>query len=137
MESTLTITLANELSEIARAQTLVEEFGTAHEVASDVIHAFTLCLEEIVSNIIRHGYDEGERRPIDLRLSIGGGRMVLEVADTGRPFNPLDQADPDTDIPLEERQIGGLGIYLVKNMMDEFEYRRQKNKNILVMTKRF
>jgi len=136
LESTLSITIANELAEIPRAQRLAEKFGAAHGISPEVTQAVSLALEEVVSNVIKYGYDGSERHSIDLLLSACGSGLTLRVADTGRPFNPLERPEVDTCIPLEERAVGGLGIHLIKSMMDEVQYTRQGNRNVLVLTKR-
>ena len=61
--------------------------------------------------------------------------LRLTFTDTGRPFDPLQADDPDTKVPLSERKIGGLGIFVVKKMMDKVEYRRENDRNILTLTK--
>jgi anti-sigma regulatory factor (Ser/Thr protein kinase) len=136
VEPTFAIAIENKLADIQRAQALVEQFLAAHGGSPGVIQTVSLSLEEIASNVIRYGYDDDDRHLIDVRISIHGGEIAIEVVDTGKPFNPLERPDVDTGAPMEERPIGGLGIHLVKKMMDELEYSRQGNQNVLVMKKR-
>jgi anti-sigma regulatory factor (Ser/Thr protein kinase) len=88
--------------------------------------------EEIFVNIANYAYPPGETG--DVFISVKGD-AVLRFEDTGQPYNPLEKADPDLDVPLMEREIGGLGIYLVKNLMDKVEYEHTGGKNVLTITK--
>jgi serine/threonine-protein kinase RsbW len=92
-----------------------------------------LVLEEIVTNVILYGCEDGLEHEISVRLSWEDPYIKLEVEDDGRPFNPLEAPPPDTGKPLAERQVGGLGIHLVREMMDELEYRRENDKNLLTL----
>ena len=83
--------------------------------------------------MISHGYEDGLEHEICVRISHEDENMKVEVEDDGRPFNPLEAPPPDTGKPLTERQVGGLGIYLMREMMDEVEYRRENDKNLLVL----
>ena len=91
--------------------------------------------EEIFINIANYAY---EQEAGEATISIAGGReeMLLRFEDSGRPFNPLGEKDPDLDKPLAERQLGGIGIFLVKKLMDKVTYIRLENKNVLTMTKK-
>jgi anti-sigma regulatory factor (Ser/Thr protein kinase) len=90
-------------------------------------------LEEIITNVISYGYKDGLGHEISVRLSWKDPNIKVEVEDDGRPFNPLEAPPPDMVKPLAERNVGGLGIHLVREMMDELEYRRESDKNILVL----
>jgi anti-sigma regulatory factor (Ser/Thr protein kinase) len=73
---------------------------------------------------------------IRVRLDVQPGEVKAEVQDDGQPFNPLEAAEVDTTKPLEERTIGGLGIHLVRKLMDGLEYQRQADRNLLILTKK-
>jgi len=70
-----------------------------------------------------------------VKLTLGSGEITIEVEDDGQPFNPLEAPEPDTTKSLEDRLVGGLGVYLVRKLMDGLEYRRHEGKNLLVMKK--
>jgi anti-sigma regulatory factor (Ser/Thr protein kinase) len=133
---TLSVTLNNRLSELDRLSRIVATFGESHRLSDKVLHAVNLALDEIVTNIISYGYDDQADHQIVLRLSLQAEELTAEVEDDGRPFNPLEAPEPDLNQPLEERAVGGLGIHLIRNMMDRMEYRRQDGKNLLVLKKR-
>ena len=93
-----------------------------------------LAVEEIFVNIVNYAYQSASG---SVRIGIAvGEEVVIRIEDTGAPYNPLERSDPDLDKPLMERDIGGLGIFLVKKMMDKVDYMRIDNKNVLVMTKK-
>lgn len=132
---TTRITLSNELSELAGLAAQVDGFAALHDLPPDVLMALQLSLEEVVTNVIAYAFDGG-RHPIEVELSLEDGAVLASVIDGGREYNPLLRPEPDVDAPLEERQVGGLGILLVKRLMDDVAYRRASGKNILAMRKR-
>lgn len=136
MTETLSITLHNRISELERLGRVVATFGEEHHLPDKVLYAVNLALDEIVTNIISYGYDDQADHQILLRLSLQGKELTAEVEDDGKPFNPLEAPEPDLGQPLEERKVGGLGIHLIRNMMDGMDYRRQSGKNLLVMKKK-
>jgi anti-sigma regulatory factor (Ser/Thr protein kinase) len=136
MDQKITIPLTNQISEIERLSNVVNEFGEKHSVSSEAMFAMNLALEEILINVIKHGYADEGAHEIEVRLSFDDGEMIAEVEDDGIAFNPLDAPIPDITKPLEERPIGGLGIHLTRTMMDRTAYQRLGNKNILLMAKK-
>ena len=136
MSRTISIELKNNFSEIERLIQIVTEFGEVNNLPPNVLFAVSLALDEILTNVISYGYKDDNEHLIIIRFSLKDEELIAEVEDDGQPFNPLGAPEPDTDKPLQERQIGGLGIHLVRNLMDKLEYRRQENRNILVMKKK-
>jgi anti-sigma regulatory factor (Ser/Thr protein kinase) len=130
------IELNSKLSELDRFNQVLTEFGRQQSLATKVMHDLKLAMEEILTNIISHGYmDEGEHK-IRVNLSVEPGAVSIYVEDDGLPFNPLEAPEVDTTKPLEERTVGGLGIHLVRKLMDGMEYRRAKERNMLTMKKK-
>lgn len=132
----ITIRLPVDLKEIERLNRIVRQFGDLHEVPSRALYAVNLALDEIVTNIVLHGFDDGSGQEFEVRLSAVPGQITGEVEDGGAAFNPLDAPTPDLNAPLDERALGGLGIHLVKNLMDKVDYRRDGAKNVLTILKR-
>jgi anti-sigma regulatory factor (Ser/Thr protein kinase) len=92
-----------------------------------------VAVEEIFVNIANYAYELGNG---DVAIYISTEQKIsIKFEDKGREYNPLEQGEPDLDKPLMEREIGGLGVFLVKKLMDNIEYTRVENKNILVITK--
>jgi len=96
-----------------------------------------LSIEEAVENVVRYAYDGGLGWiEVGTELDPDGVMLTILLRDAGVPFNPLEKADPDVTLPLEERQVGGLGIYLCKQLMDHIEYKYEDGCNILLMKKK-
>lgn len=127
--------LRNDLVEISRLTEELEAFCARHQVPNDALLALNLALEEIVTNVICHALVEGEHT-IDVELLFDDGTVEARVEDTGPHFDPLQQEDPDVEAPLEERRIGGLGVVLVKRLMDDVAYTRRDGRNVLTIRKR-
>ncbi len=129
------IVLSNQLTELEHVAREIEAFGEAHGIAAKLIFHVKVAVDEILTNVISYGYPEGGEHMITVRLALKAVELVIEVEDDGRPFNPLTVAPPDLEQSPEQRPIGGLGLYLVGQMMDRLEYRREQDKNLLVMIK--
>ena len=129
------LTLKNDLGEITRLAEELEGFCERNGVSPGSLMALNLALEEIVTNVISYGFDGGEHE-IDLELLLDDGCVQATVADAGEEYDPLQRGDPDIDAPLEERRIGGLGVLLVKRLMDDVSYARTGGRNILTIRKR-
>ena len=136
MSEGLEFKLNSTLSALEKLSEALTNFGRRNGLASKVVHDLNLALEEIFTNIISYGYSDNREHEIKVRLSVQPGEIRVTVEDDGRPFNPLEVPEPDTTKPLEERIVGGLGIYLVRKLMDGLEYKRQGNKNLLTIKKK-
>jgi serine/threonine-protein kinase RsbW len=139
MNGQLTLRLKNDLAELARVSSAVAEFGQRYALPAAALFDLHLALDEILTNVISYGYDDNREHEIVVHVALSGvsglRHIEMEVRDDGRPFNPLDAVRPDVSAPVDERPIGGLGIYLVRHVMDDLEYRRQQGKNVLVLRK--
>ena len=135
-DNALTLTLVNHASEIERACALVERFVEHRNLSPEVAYVVSLTLDEVVANVIRHGYDDGAEHAIRIHVDLDGDLLTVRVEDDGREFNPLLAPVPDFDLPLEERPVGGLGIHIMRTLMDDIEYRRVDGANVLTLRKR-
>lgn len=136
MADSLAIELDNELAEIERFEGEFQAFATRHGLAPRAIGQIWLAFDELLTNTVSYGFPEGGRHKISVRLDIEGDCFTAELVDDGVAFDPLAAGEPDLDAELEEREIGGLGIHFVRVVMDSLDYRREKDQNRLVMTKR-
>jgi anti-sigma regulatory factor (Ser/Thr protein kinase) len=125
----------NRRPEIQRLGTVAERFGAEHGLSDDDMMAMNLALDEVITNIIDYGYDDQAEHEIRVTLAVEGDRLTIEVEDDGRQFDPLTAPAPDLDLPLEERPVGGLGIHIVRSLMDAVEHRRRNGRNVLTMQK--
>lgn len=135
-EGSITIRLPVDLKEIERLSRIVRKFGELHEIPSRTLYAVNLAIDEVVTNVISYGFDGPSNQELEARLCTDNGELETIVVDGGRAFNPLDAPIPDLSGPLEKRVLGGLGIHLVRSLMDRVEYRREQEKNVLTMRKR-
>ena len=93
------------------------------------------CVEEAVSNTIKYGYEDQQVHTIYVRAEFENRKLFLEIEDDGIEFNPLEVPPPDFSLPVEKRPMGRLGIYLLRSVMDQVDYKRTGTRNILQMTK--
>ena len=138
-EPDLSIRVANDLKELAVIAEQVDEFCGQREIAPAVAYQVNLSLDELLTNTINYGYEDGARHEIRIDLSIEGTRLLVRIEDDARQFD-LTDTDPnraDTDSGLDQRMPGGLGIFLVHQMMDTVSYRRENNRNVVLLGKKF
>jgi sigma-B regulation protein RsbU (phosphoserine phosphatase) len=125
---------AVDLSEIDRINTTFSEFADEHGLAPGVSQKVSIVFDELLNNIISYAFKDDEDHKIDIEVSYVTGRLVIAVTDDGMPFNPFDRVGPDTSLSIEERDIGGLGVLLVTELMDECHYQRHRNSNVVTLT---
>ncbi len=135
MPDSVFITLDNRLSELDRLADEVERFGEAHGFSPRTTYQIRLALDELLTNVISYGYHDQERHEIGVRMRLEDGRLAIELMDDAAPFNPMEAGLPDLTCPVENRRIGGLGIHLVKKVMDRVRYERKEGKNLLMLVK--
>jgi anti-sigma regulatory factor (Ser/Thr protein kinase) len=132
--SSASLILRNHVSEVGRLVDWVEAFGAEAGLPPDVTFRLTLALDEIVSNVLRHGFVDGADHRISVSVRVEGGMVTAIVEDDGIPFDPHDAPAPKLDAPIGERTPGGLGVHLVKTTMDDVQYRRDGHRNVLTVT---
>lgn len=112
------------------------DFCEANRVPPKVYQAADLALEEHLTNVLNHSFAPGQAPELAIRFSLSAGSLQVEVADNGSPYNPLDAPAVDTSLPLEQKPVGGLGVHLMRQFMDELSYRYESGRNVLCMKKR-
>jgi anti-sigma regulatory factor (Ser/Thr protein kinase) len=128
--------ISNDIGNINKVEAFIEEFCQAWGIQFGEMHKINLAMEEVISNIINYGYDDDAEHEIEIHANLQDAVLKIRIEDDAKAFNPLDYQDPeDLDKPIEERSIGGLGIFFVKKMMDRVEYRHESNHNILIIEK--
>ncbi len=131
----LEVTITNQLAEIDRVNELFNEFAERCDIPMPVSLKVNMVFDELLANVISYAYSDEEAHTIDISISFDSGQLVISITDDGVPFNPFTREDPDTTLSLEDRGIGGLGIHLVKNTMDETLYQRRHNRNTVTLIK--
>ena len=132
----IVVRMANRLEEIERLSSAIEAFVARHDLPDSVAFAFNLSLDELVTNVILYAFPDVQDHTIEVRLTLEGGTLHAVLSDDGRPFDPLSVPPPNLDAPIEERRIGGLGIHIVREMMDSLSYAREDGRNVLRLGKR-
>jgi anti-sigma regulatory factor (Ser/Thr protein kinase) len=135
MSADAAIQVRNHVTELARLHEFLAAFWALNQLPKDALFGLDLALEETFANVIFHGYRDGGEHAIHVGVTLRDRVVSLTVEDEGVPFNPLNAPAADTT-PVEDRPIGGLGIHLVRRLMDEIEYAREGNRNRLVVRKR-
>jgi len=130
--------LRSDNADLVRLSEFASEFTSRHKLADEDSARLQIILDELFTNVVKYGYEgaaaEGHAEGhIEVTLSLEADRLIIEFVDDGRPFDPLTSSPPDLDLPLEERPIGGVGIAIVRALVDEAEYRRDGNRNRLTL----
>jgi len=127
--------LQNQLSELETINQYLDELASLWGLSVPFIMTLTLALEEAFSNIVNYGFQDNQSHEIELIFEKQKNNLSISLIDDGIPFDPTLTADPDINLPAEERKIGGLGVFLIRKMMDKVDYQRQESHNIFKMEK--
>jgi anti-sigma regulatory factor (Ser/Thr protein kinase) len=127
--------IENQIEEIPVLAEKIDELAEKWELSQALAMNINLVIEEAISNIIFYAFNDNDKHQIKISISLNNKNLVIKITDDGIPFDPLSLAEPDITVAAEERQIGGLGIFLISQIMDEMNYKRQKNQNILTLNK--
>ena len=130
-----TLLIKNELGQLALVYPFIERETIRAGLNESLQKQVKLALEEAVTNVILYAYPDKKDQDISIDLSVADSRLKIDITDIGLPFNPLKKEAPDVTLSDEERPIGGLGIFLVIQLMDDVQYHRLAGKNVLTMIK--
>ena len=137
MSVNLTLNMEARLDEIERVHAAVDILAEAEGWPPNLLFQIKLVLEEMGTNIVKYGYEDEDKKDVQIVLTSETDTLTMEISDDGKPFDPFtDAPPPDLDSPIPDRPIGGLGVYLVQKLMDETSYRREDGKNKLTLIKR-
>ena len=125
----------SEAAQLPVLAQFLHEFWCAADLPPAQSMPFEIALEEIFMNVVMHGTPVGSQGRVEVCLALSDDNLTLAVEDEGPPFDPLALPAPDTRAPLEDRQVGGLGVYFVRQLMDAVSYTRAGPRNQLRMTK--
>ena len=129
------IVIKNEVEELDKLAAFVEEVASELGLEPELEMNLNLALEEVVSNVILYAYPKKEEGSVMIAANGDGKSLVFTITDKGKEFDPTKVEEADITLSAEDRQIGGLGIYIVKNIMNEVTYQRLEGKNILTLKK--
>ena len=125
----------NQIEKLSDLAGKIEKLAENWELSPTLARKINLVIEEAFSNIVFYAYTDNDKHKINISVSLNNKRLTIEITDDGIPFNPLAQQPPDTSLPVVERPVGGLGIFLISQIMDEMHYERKKNRNFLTLNK--
>lgn len=135
-DSRLDVTIVNDLEELGRLAGLVDDFVARNALPESVAFNLNLCLDELITNIVSYGYDDDGRHDIHVAATLEDGVLVCTITDDAHEYDPFVEApEPDLDLDVEDRPIGGLGVFLVKEFMDRTDYRRDGDRNVITLWK--
>ena len=129
------LVIKNDISEISKLATFIGELSEELDFTPELNFNLNLVLEEAVSNVILYAYGKEEQKEISLVAYLSDNNLVFVLTDSGMEFDPTKVPDADVTLSAEEREIGGLGIYLIRQIMNTVEYQRIDGKNVLTMRK--
>jgi serine/threonine-protein kinase RsbW len=135
MDQPFGIIIRSDIAEIPKISARLEAAMHTHGFSADDILDTQLAVEEAITNVILHGY-KGTDGEISISCSISRNLVEIQVTDAAPQFDPLSIPEPDRDADVKNRKIGGLGVYLIRQVMDEISYRFENGKNILVLIKK-
>ena len=130
------ITLPNDVQEVPQLNVFVDEVCEQVDFDMSTTLKLNLAIEEAVVNVMNYAYPAGEKGDVDIEAMINDEYLVFVISDSGTPFDPTAKAEADTTLSAEERGIGGLGIHLIRQIMDTINYERVEGKNVLTLRKK-
>jgi anti-sigma regulatory factor (Ser/Thr protein kinase) len=135
MQTGFSVRLHNRLLELDRLAEAVEAFGEAHGLPPKLVYQIGLVLDELLTNTISYGYRDEDEHGIEVGMAQEGDHLRFVLTDDAAPFDPLSAKAPDLASPVDTRRVGGLGVHLVRSIMDRVAYERVGNMNRLVLEK--
>ena len=129
------LVIKNDITEISKLAIFIEELSEELALAPELTFNLNLALEEAVSNVILYAYGEEKQKEIFLSANMSDNNLTFVLTDYGKEFDPTKVPDADVTLSAEEREIGGLGIFLIRQIMNTIEYQRVDGKNVLIMGK--
>ncbi len=129
------ITLPNDIAAVPQLTSFVDNVCSRLNIDGSTVMQMNLALEEAVVNVMNYAYPKGIKGDVDIRALCDGAQMKFVLIDSGTPFDPTKHQTPDVQLSADERAIGGLGIFLVTQIMDNVSYERRNEKNILTLCK--
>lgn len=129
------LTIKNKIEELQHVSEFVDDIGRELNLDDELLMNLNLVMEEMVSNVVFYAYPEGKEAEIELLAESNGHELTFVLSDRGKEFDPTMKEDADPNINPADREIGGMGIFIVKNIMNDVTYQRLQGRNLLTMKK--
>ena len=130
---TFQTTVDSKSGDLEGVRNIVSALERARHLPAEVVFDINVVLDELISNIIKYGYNDGAVHEIHVTLSADAAEVRISIEDDGKAFDPSASPAPDLSLPLEQRPVGGLGLHFVRKLMDTIEYKREKNRNYMFL----
>ncbi len=125
----------HDLREIAKVNQEFQKFAEEHGIPVEVGRKISILFDDLLNNVISYAFPDDDAHEIEIRTELAINRLTVTISDDGIPFNPLGAGTPDTGLPLDKRALGGLGIHLIRNLVDDMSYQRRVERNVLTLVK--
>lgn len=135
MSTHKTVRITNQRDQIDTVRKFFDDYSKENKLTEKTVHDIQMALDELLTNIVNYGYEDKDEHQIDVRFGINNNTVNVEIIDDSKPYNILEQDNPDISLSVEDKPIGGLGIFLIKKLMSNVDYYTKEGKNHLVMTK--
>ena len=135
MSTHKTVRITNQSDQIDTVRKFFDDYSKENKLTEKTVHDIQMALDELLTNIVNYGYEDTDEHRIDVRFGINDNALMVEIVDDSKPYNILEQENPDISLSVEDKPIGGLGIFLIKKLMSNVDYYTKEGKNHLVMTK--
>ena len=135
MSTHKTVRITNRRDQIDTVRKFFDDYSKENKLTEKTVHDIQMALDELLTNIVKYGYEDKDEHKIDVHFGINNDVVNVEIVDDSIPYNILDQENPDISLSVDDKPIGGLGIFLIKKLMSNVDYYTENGKNHLVMTK--
>jgi anti-sigma regulatory factor (Ser/Thr protein kinase) len=112
-----------------------DDYSKENKLTEKTVHDIQMALDELLTNIVNYGYEDTDEHQIDIHFGVNDDAVKVEIVDDSKPYNILEKDNPDISLSMEDKPIGGLGIFLIKKLMSNVDYYTEEGKNHLVMIK--
>ena len=129
------IQLVNEIAQLSEITAFLDDLVDEWNLPVTFAMSLNLVLEEAFTNVVFYAFNDEKQHFIDLEFEMQNSQLKIALSDDGREYDPTQKDDPDFSVAMEDRSIGGLGVFLIKKIMDTIEYQRKDNRNYLILTK--
>jgi len=130
-----TVRITNQRDQIDTVRKFFDDYSKDNKLTEKTVHDIQMALDELLTNIVNYGYEDTDEHQIDIHFGVNDDAVKVEIVDDSKPYNILEKDNPDISLSMEDKPIGGLGIFLIKKLMSNVDYYTEEGKNHLVMIK--
>ena len=135
MSTHKTVRITNQRDQIDTVRKFFDDYSKENKLTEKTVHDIQMALDELLTNIVNYGYEDTDEHQIDVHFGVNDDTVKVEIVDDSKPYNILEKDNPDISLSMEDKPIGGLGIFLIKKLMSNVDYYTEEGKNHLVMIK--